>query len=242
MRAMREGVRRDGRHLYPVFPYDHFTRVADDEVRALYAFLMTREPVHARTPENDLVFPMNVRMLVAGWKLLFFEQQAFGQDATQSVEWNRGAYLAEGLGHCGSCHTPRNLLGRRRNGAIFAGGEVEGWHAPALNASSRTPVPWSIEALERYLTRGVSELHEVAAGPMARVVAQSARKRQRRKCARSPLMSPRSWAATDGGARSSARRMCCNVRGPRRNKAAMGACSEPRQTAPATTARFRKAA
>jgi mono/diheme cytochrome c family protein len=170
VRAMREGVRRDGRHLYPAFPYDHYTRVADDELRALYAFLMTRDPVHARPPENELVFPLNVRMLVAGWKLLFFDAVAFKPDPDRSAEWNRGAYLAEGLGHCGSCHTPRNFLGARKKQLHYAGGTVEGWQAPALNASSRTPVPWSVEALERYLTRGVSDVHEVSAGPMTRVV------------------------------------------------------------------------
>jgi mono/diheme cytochrome c family protein len=170
MRAMREGVRRDGRHLYPVFPYDHYTRVADDEVRAIYAFLMTREPVHFRTPENDLVFPMNVRMLVAGWKLLFFDGKPFQPDSSQSAEWNRGAYLAEGLGHCGSCHTPRNFLGGPKKRRHYAGGDVEGWHAPALNASSRTPVPWTVDALQSYLTRGVSDVHEISAGPMTRVV------------------------------------------------------------------------
>jgi mono/diheme cytochrome c family protein len=170
VRAMREGVRRDGRHLYPAFPYDHYTRVADEDVRAIYAFLMTRQPIRAETPGNDLMFPLNVRMLIAGWKLLFFRGEAFQPDPGQSPDWNRGAYLAQGLGHCGSCHTPRNFLGGLKREAHHAGGEVEGWHAPALDASSRTPVPWSVEALEQYLTRGSSEVHEVAAGPMTRVV------------------------------------------------------------------------
>jgi mono/diheme cytochrome c family protein len=170
VRAMREGVSRDGRHLYPVFPYDHYTRVADDEVRAIYAFLMTREPVRAEARENDLIFPMNVRMLVAGWKLLFFDGAAYRPDPSQSAEWNRGAYLAEGLGHCGSCHTPRNFLGAPKKRLHFAGGQAEGWHAPALDASSRTPVPWTVEALQSYLTRGMSDVHEVSAGPMTRVV------------------------------------------------------------------------
>ena len=170
VRAMRGGVSRDGRHLYPVFPYDHYTRVADDDVRAIYAFLMTREPVRAETPDNDLIFPLNIRLLIAGWKLLFFDGAAFQPDSSQSAEWNRGAYLAEGLGHCGSCHTPRNFLGAPKKRLPYAGGMVEGWHAPALNTSSRTPVPWSTEALESYLTHGVSDFHEVSAGPMTRVV------------------------------------------------------------------------
>lgn len=170
VRAMREGLDRDGRHLYPAFPYDHFQRVADDDLGAIYAFLMTREPVHARTPPNRLAFPLNVRLLIAGWKLLYLRQDGYPSDPAQSVEWNRGAYLAEGLGHCGACHTPRNFLGAQKTRLHLAGGTVEGWRAPALDASSRAPVPWSVESLESYLSRGVSDVHEVAAGPMTRVI------------------------------------------------------------------------
>jgi mono/diheme cytochrome c family protein len=170
VRAMREGVDREGRHLYPAFPYDHFTRVAEDDLHAIYAFLMTREPVHAPTPENDLPFPLNIRTLIAGWKLLYFDRQGFRPDPAQTAEWNRGAYLAEGLGHCSSCHTPRNFLGAQKTRLHFAGGLIEGWRAPALDASSRAPVPWTVEALQTYLRDGVSEVHEVSAGPMTRVV------------------------------------------------------------------------
>ncbi|MGZ8264894.1 MAG: c-type cytochrome [Burkholderiales bacterium] len=170
VRAMREGVDREGRHLYPAFPYDHFTRVAEDDLHAIYAFLMTREPVRAQTPENDLPFPLNIRMLVAGWKLLYFDREGFRRDPAQTAEWNRGAYLAEGLGHCSSCHTPRNFLGAQKKRLHFAGGLIEGWRAPALDTSSRAPVPWTVEALQTYLRDGVSEVHEVSAGPMTRVV------------------------------------------------------------------------
>ena len=169
-RAMREGVDRQGRHLYPAFPYDHFTLLTDDDVKALYAFVMTREPVRAETPTNDLLFPLNVRMLVAGWKLLFLDQQAFRPDPAQGNDWNRGAYLTQGLGHCGACHTPRNALGAEKKREYLAGGDTEGWHAPAINAASRAPVPWTAEALFRYLRHGASETSEVAAGPMAPVV------------------------------------------------------------------------
>ena len=171
VRAMREGVDREGRHLYPAFPYDHFTRMTDDDLQALYAFLMTREPIHAVPPRNDLVFPLNVRMLLAGWKMLFLDRRAFAGDASKGADWNRGAYLVEGLGHCGACHTPRNLLGaERRKKHDLAGAEIEGWHAPALTAANRAPVPWTAESLFRYLRYGASERHEVAAGPMAAVV------------------------------------------------------------------------
>ena len=169
-RAMREGVDRRGRHLYPAFPYDHFTRVTEEDVDAIYAYLMTREPVDFNAPENELPFPLNVRMLLAGWKLLFLETGELEADESRDEEWNRGAYLAEGLGHCGACHTPRNVLGALVEGAAYDGGDVEEWHAPALNARSPAPIPWSQEQLVDYLFDGWEEAHGIAAGPMAPVV------------------------------------------------------------------------
>jgi mono/diheme cytochrome c family protein len=169
-RALREGVHRDGRHLYPAFPYDHFTRLTDDDVRALYAFLMTRGPVHADPPANDLIFPFNMRILIAAWKLLFFERGEFRPDTAQPAEWNHGAYLVEALAHCGACHTPRNLLGAERRDQHFSGGDIEGWHAPALNEQSPAPTPWSTDQLITYLRNGFVEPHGVAAGPMQPVV------------------------------------------------------------------------
>jgi mono/diheme cytochrome c family protein len=168
-RAMREGVDRQGRHLYPAFPYDHFTILTDEDLKALYAFLMTREPVRQKTPAHAVTFPLNIRMLIAGWKLLYFEPTGFRPDPTQNTEWNRGAYLAQGLGHCGACHTPRNALGAEKRDLNLAGGEVEGWHAPALNPMSPSPVPWSAESLFRYLRYGGDDVHDVAIGPMAPV-------------------------------------------------------------------------
>jgi mono/diheme cytochrome c family protein len=169
-RALREGVDREGRHLYPVFPYEHFTLIGDDDIRALYAFLMTREPVRASPPPNDVAFPINFRPLIAGWKLLFFEPAAFRSDLAQSDEWNRGAYLVRGLSHCGACHTPRNFLGAEKKKLPFAGGEAEGWHAPAIDSNSRAPVAWTADALFRYLRHGAERRHETAAGPMTPVV------------------------------------------------------------------------
>lgn len=169
-RAMREGLDREGRHLYPVFPYDHFTKVTDEDIRALYAFLMTREPVRAETPPNALLFPFNVRSAIGVWKRLYFEPGRFRPDPAHSAEWNRGAYLAEGLGHCGACHTPRNLVGAEKKRQDFAGGEVQGWHAPALNADSPAPVPWTTSQLHKYLRTGLDDQHAIAAGPMDPVV------------------------------------------------------------------------
>src|SRR5260221_7347939 len=169
-RAMRSGVDREGRHLYPTFPYDHFTNVSDEDDRALYAYLMTREAVHAPARENQLSFPLNQRVVVAGWKLLFLHRGSYQPDNTKSAEWNSGAYLVEGLAHCGACHTPRNALGAERASASFAGGDVDNWQAYALNAQSPAPVPWDAGALYAYLHRGWHPDHGTARGPMAEVV------------------------------------------------------------------------
>jgi len=166
VRAMRDGVDRSGRHLYPVFPYDHFTLVSDADLHALYAFLMTRSPVAARAPRNELVFPIGYRPLLAGWKALFLHRRVFHPQPGRSDEWNRGAYLVEGLGHCGACHTPRNALGAERRDRAFAGGEAEGWDAPALDASSPSPVPWTRERLIAYLRNDAVSGQGVPAGPM----------------------------------------------------------------------------
>lgn len=169
-RAMKVGVDRDGHHLYPTFPYDHFTNMTDDDGRALYAFLMTRDRVHAPTRRNEISFPFDQRWLLAGWKLLFLRTGTYKPDATKSAEWNRGAYLVEGLAHCGACHTPRNALGAERPNASFAGAEVENWRAYAINAQSPSPVHWNRDALYAYLRRGWHDDHGTARGPMAEVV------------------------------------------------------------------------
>ena len=169
-RAMRSGVNREGQHLYPTFPYDHFTNVTDADDQALYAYLMTRPSVHAPARENQLSFPLDQRAAIAGWKLLFLRRGTYQPDATQTAEWNRGAYLVEGLAHCGACHTPRNALGAERASAPFAGGDVDNWHAYAINAQSPAPVPWDADALFAYLRDGWHPDHGVARGPMAQVV------------------------------------------------------------------------
>jgi nicotinate dehydrogenase subunit B len=173
-RAMREGIHRDGRHLYPAFPYTHFAKTSDADLQALYAYLMAQPAVRAETPENRLAFPFNLRPLMAGWNALFHQAKTFEADATKSATWNRGAYLVEGLGHCGACHSPRNALGAERAGAYLAGGFAEGWEAPPLTSLSHAPIPWSEDELYAYLRTGESRLHGVAAGPMAPIVKELA--------------------------------------------------------------------
>lgn len=169
-RAMREGVARDGRHLYPAFPYDHYRLLTDEDIGALYAYFMTREPIRSEPASNEVVFPLNIRMTIAGWKALYLKRGVFQPQAGESPQWNRGAYLADGLGHCGACHTPRNVLGAEKRDEYLAGAELRGWVAPALNAASRAPVPWTAETLHQYLRYGIAENHPAAAGPMAPVV------------------------------------------------------------------------
>ncbi|GGF61936.1 aldehyde dehydrogenase [Azorhizobium oxalatiphilum] len=170
-RAMREGISRDGRHLYPAFPYTAFTKSSDTDLQALYAYLMSQPPVSAPTPEAKMAFPFNIRPLMAGWNALFLKPGQMQADPARFPQWNRGAYLVEGLGHCGACHTPRNALGAEKTGAAYlAGGMVDGWEAPALTALSSAPIPWTEDALYAYLRTGFSPHHGTAAGPMAPVV------------------------------------------------------------------------
>ncbi len=170
-RAMREGISRDGHHLYPAFPYTAFAKTSDEDLTALYAYLMAQPAVRSETPATQLAFPFNVRPLMAAWNAMFHDPAPYRTDPTQTVEWNRGAYLVNGLGHCGACHTPRNALGAERGGPAFlSGAVVDGWEAPALTALSRAPVPWTSGELYRYLRSGYSLQHGAAAGPMGPVV------------------------------------------------------------------------
>ena len=169
LRAMREGVDRAGQHLYPAFPYDHFTRVRDEDVAAIYAFIMTREAVRAEVPANRLKFPAGLRPAIALWKALYLRTGVYQPDPSKDPRWNRGAYLVEGLAHCGACHTPRNALGAEQRQEDLAGGEAEDWHASSLSANSPAPVPWTADQLFDYLRRGREARHGVAAGPMAPV-------------------------------------------------------------------------
>jgi nicotinate dehydrogenase subunit B len=169
-RAMRQGTHRDGRHLYPAFPYTHFAKTSEADLQALYAYLMAQPPVRAMAPENTLAFPFNLRPLLAGWNALFHQADTFKPNSTKSETWNRGAYLVDALGHCSACHSPRNAFGAEKSSAYLAGGAAEGWEAPPLTSLSRAPIPWSEDEFYAYLRTGESRLHGVAAGPMAPIV------------------------------------------------------------------------
>ena len=177
-RAMREGISRDGQHLYPAFPYTAFSQVNDDDLTALYAWLMAQPAVANALPETRLAFPFNLRPLMGLWNALHLQPgpwPAAVPAAVDPAQWARGAYLVNGLGHCGACHTPRDALGAERSrGAYLGGALADGWEAPALGALSRSPVPWTEAALLHYLRRGHHAEHGIAGGPMAGVVRQLA--------------------------------------------------------------------
>jgi mono/diheme cytochrome c family protein len=119
---------------------------------------------------NEIPFPLNIRWLQAGWKLLFADTAAFAQNADKSEEWNRGAYLAEGIAHCGACHTPRNALGAEDYSQMYAGASIDGWIAPPLTAANPALLPWRFQDIYEYLSTGNSTYHDSAGGPMAPVV------------------------------------------------------------------------
>ena len=178
-RAMREGISRDGHHLYPAFPYTSFTRTTDEDLTALYGWLMSQEPVRQATPETKLAFPFSLRPLMAFWNALYLTPGPDVKPAQTEVErspaWLRGEYLVNGLGHCSACHTSRDALGGERSGlAYLSGATVDGWLAPALNARSPSPVAWTETAFYDYLRNGHSAEHGSASGPMAPVIRQLA--------------------------------------------------------------------
>lgn len=174
-RAMREGISRDGSHLYPAFPYTSFTKATDDDLMAIYAHLMSQEPVRAEVPKTQLAFPFGMRPLMGLWNALYLKPGPDNPDPARSAQWNRGSYLVNGLGHCSACHTPRNAMGAEKIGKNYlAGAMIEGWEAPPLTSITHAPVPWTEQELFRYLRFGHTEQHGGAAGPMAPVVQELA--------------------------------------------------------------------
>lgn len=169
-RAMRKGVTRNGKHLIPAFPYDHFTKMTDEDIADLYAYLMSRKAIHVQKYPNGLFFPLNFRIFQAGWQFMFFKPGVYQPDQQKDALWNRGAYLAEGDAHCGACHTPRNLFGAEKKSKLYEGAIVDGWIAPPLTRHNPTPTSWTEDEIFDYLRYGTAPLHGPAAGPMSPVV------------------------------------------------------------------------
>jgi len=192
-RALREGIAADGTHLYPALPYTAYTKVTDQDVQAIYAYMRTVKPVSYIPPKNKMPFPFSIRALLGGWNMMFLDEGRFAPDPSHTAEWNRGAYLTQGLGHCGACHAPRNFLGGPVQGAALTGGDyldeisdevvdnaitpldesiVRPWSAPNLTQSPSGLGAWSLEAIAAYLKTGHSA-RAGAFGPMSEVIGNS---------------------------------------------------------------------
>lgn len=176
LRALHRGIGKDGQHLYPAFPYPSYALLTDNDVLAIKAYLLTLKPVSYAPPPNDVSFPFNQRSLMMFWNLLFEPSHRFRPNADQSADWNRGAYLVEALGHCGDCHTPRNILFGLNNKRKFAGAIVQGWKAYNITPDRDWGIgSWSDEQLAGYLSSGHAEARGSAGGPMSEVVDNSLR-------------------------------------------------------------------
>ncbi len=173
-RAMHEGIRRDGAYLYPVFPYPSFTKVKEDDVAAIWAYLKTLKPVDAPRKPSGMSFPFNVRAGLVVWRQLYFNEGTFRPDPKWTEEETRGAYLVEGLGHCGACHSPRTILGGTETDDSLAGGDVDTWFAPDISSNIYDGIgDWSIDQIVDYLRKGAAKGKGKAFGPMAEVVHNS---------------------------------------------------------------------
>jgi mono/diheme cytochrome c family protein len=173
-RALHAGVNRAGQDMYPTMPYDFYTRVTREDSDAIYAYLRTLKPVSSLIDVNHLHFPFDERWTMAGWRELYFTEEAFRPRPNKSSAWNRGAYLVEGLGHCSACHSPRNLLGAIEKSRQFAGAVIDGWFALDLSEDITTGLgSWTIDDIATYLKTGALKGKTTAIGPMAEVVHNS---------------------------------------------------------------------
>jgi mono/diheme cytochrome c family protein len=174
VRALHRGIAPGGRYLYPAFPYTSFTALSRDDALAIKAYLFSLPPQHVANKENDLGFPFNLRWGMAFWNVAFLSDRRFVPDPAQSAAVNRGAYLATALGHCGECHTPRNLAFGLESGRAFAGEVLQGWHAYNITSDKRFGVgAWSDAQLASYLSSAHAQGRGSAAGPMAEAVGNS---------------------------------------------------------------------
>jgi len=174
-RAMHNGRSRDGRLLYPAFPYPNYTRVTREDSDAIYAWLRTLKPVVRPNTPDTLRFPYNIQWSLAVWRALFFEPGIHEPQADRSAPWNRGAYLVNGLGHCNACHSGRNLFGATSGTLDLSGGLIpmQNWYAPSLEAADEAGVAdWELRDIGDLLGKGVSRRGSVS-GPMADVVFRS---------------------------------------------------------------------
>ncbi|SOD42026.1 c-type cytochrome [Nitrosovibrio sp. Nv4] len=177
-KAMHEGKSRDGRPLYPAFPYTEYTKVTREDSNAIFSHLQSLAPVAQHNPPNRVNFPYDFQPLLSLWRAVYFKPGIYQPDLSKSDEWNRGAYLVQGLGHCSACHTERNPLASMRSAAgetTLGGGQIMGsnWYAPSLSSSAEAgSADWPVGDIVQLLVTGVSP-RATTSGPMAEVVGQS---------------------------------------------------------------------
>ena len=171
--SLHEGRGHDGRRLYPAMPYPAYTKMSDDDVLAIRAYLTTIVPVNNEVTANQLPFPVNIRLVMIFWNWLNFTPGRYQPNPQKSAEWNRGAYIVEGAAHCGACHTPKAILGGDKNDRALAGATLLGWFAPDITNNPRTGIGgWSKDDLVQYLKTGANSW-TLASGPMADAVTHS---------------------------------------------------------------------
>lgn len=172
--ALQKGVGKGGKHLYPSMPYTSYTQLSRDDALAIKAYLFSLPPVHQPNRPNGLIFPFNIRLSMMFWNLVFLKDQRFQPDPNLSAQENRGAYLATALGHCGECHTPRNIGFAMKAHHPLAGAELQGWRAWNLTADKSSGVgAWSDAQLNSYLSIGRADGRGAAAGPMGEAIENS---------------------------------------------------------------------
>ncbi|AWN54215.1 cytochrome c [Methylobacterium sp. 17Sr1-1] len=174
-RAMHQGITKNGSYLYPAFPFPWYTRLSDEDVAAIKAYLFSLEPVNAPRKPTDIAFPFSIREGLLAWRLAFFTEGRFKPDPKASDEVNRGAYLVEGPGHCGACHNGSKLVGASQWSGYLEGGTIDGWYAPNLSGDDNQGLgKWSEDQLTTYLKTGAAPGRAgVVAGPMRQVIEES---------------------------------------------------------------------
>ena len=175
-RAMRSGVSPNGTHYFPAFPYGYYTKMTDQDIADLWSAFQTVPPVANSAPEHKLPFPLDQRILLRPWKTLFLDPSELVSDPERSARWNRGRYLTEGPGHCGACHTPRNLLGSERGGATLAGTiGADGDRIPAITPGDLAKAGYAVTDIAIALKTGVTPEGDVLGGSMTEVVSNATR-------------------------------------------------------------------
>ncbi|MBL7238499.1 MAG: cytochrome c, partial [Komagataeibacter hansenii] len=174
-RAVRKGIRKDGSNLYPAMPYTAYSYMTDQDIHDLYLYFMKSvQPVESAPPKTALPFPMNIRSSMLFWNILFRNNTTYQPDPSRSAEWNRGAYLAQGPAHCGTCHTPRGFLMQEEASQALGGGSLGSWYAPNITSDKISGIGnWSQDEIKTYLKSGHIDGLAQAAGGMGEAVEHS---------------------------------------------------------------------